>query len=178
MVFKSFLILRESKASCNGVEYSDIELKQGKTTETDPNRDSSLSFLNNMLVPKASYCFQVTVSKESLPEKIGIANIKIKVRDIPGGGCCFIESALTIESFAQDIRINCPGWTTDPKSTIRYEISARQERVTEWLILQSMDPSSVFQSVAAFNPGNYIAKSKSKTLWALRVLQSRLCYSL
>jgi hypothetical protein len=73
----------ESKASCNGVEFSTIELKQGQTTETDPSRDSSLSFKRNKLVPKASYCFEVTVSEKSNPGKIGVANIKIEVRDIP-----------------------------------------------------------------------------------------------
>jgi hypothetical protein len=72
-----------------------------------------------------------------------------------------VESAMSIESFQDDIRISCPGWVTDPKSTpIRYEISARKEGVSEWLILQSLEPSSVFQSFAAFSPGNYIARVK------------------
>jgi hypothetical protein len=41
-----------SKASCNEIAFSTIALEQGVTTETDPSRDSSLSFKNNKLVPK------------------------------------------------------------------------------------------------------------------------------
>jgi hypothetical protein len=50
-----------SKSSCNGIEYSTIELIQGETTETDPNRDSSLSFKKNRLVPKV--CDPFLISK-------------------------------------------------------------------------------------------------------------------
>jgi hypothetical protein len=62
----------------------------------------------------ASYCFEVTIYEESNPGVFGIANIEIKVRDIPNGGYCKILSN-PIESFIDDLSISCPGWSTDLK---------------------------------------------------------------
>lgn len=134
-----------SAKSCNGKQFSHIDINPGTTSLTSP-FDQYLRLIPGALIPGASYCFVVDVSDGN--GNNGTASIAIKVRDAPNGGACSVLGANSGSPLSTLFSFQCFGWVTEARSyPLSYSFNIRSIGSKDWAALATASSKSIYSTV-------------------------------